>query len=155
RVHPRGGEHQAVPGLDDPGVAAAGDDPDGLGVDGRAAVRTGADAALRLAHDLAGDHEDVAVREARRVLGRPRGEVVARADLADAGDGQDLDHAEARPATISAARSSAAVAIAAVAGRSRMSRGTARARMPAAATGATASASAVSTSQPSRNPCPA
>ena len=37
-VHPGGGQHQSVPGLDDPGLAAPGHHPDRLGVDRRLPV---------------------------------------------------------------------------------------------------------------------
>ena len=63
-VDPGGGHGQAVPGAHDRGLAAAGDDPDGLAGQ-RVLAGAGADPALGLAHDLAGHHHDVAVGERR------------------------------------------------------------------------------------------
>ena len=125
--------HETVPGLDDPGRTAAGDDPDRLGLDGRGPDGVGVlhgppagggdDATLGLAHDLAGHDDDVTVAEAVGVLGHQAGEVVAGADLRQSRYRQDRDPACGRCRCVrrerhrrtASARSRAARAIAAAA----------------------------------------
>ena len=65
RVDAGRGQHQAVPGLDDPQRPAARDGADRLGVDrGLAARPSSTTATLGLAHHLARHHHDVAVAQA-------------------------------------------------------------------------------------------
>ncbi len=150
-VDTRRGHHEAVPGLRDHRVPPSGDLPDGLRRDGRKPVGTVDDPALGLAHDLAGDDDDVAVGQLGHRRGHERGEVVVRTDLRDTVgcEHPDVGHPAA---PIEVASSSAAAAIPAVAGTSDIHSGLATATMPAAASGSTASASAESTSHPSRRP---
>ena len=157
-VHAGGGEHQAVPGLHDPGVAAARHHPDRLRVD--RLLPAGPDhPALRLAHDLGGDHHDVAVGQVRRRVRDQPGQVGAGLDLGEPGHAGDGDAGGGRAragahAVSSWARSSAARAIAAVAARSVMYSGTARTAMPASSGASTAVLSRSSTSQPSSRAAP-
>jgi hypothetical protein len=65
-VHPRGGHDEAVSGRDDPRVAPRGDESGGLRVDDgltRGGTGRGDELPFRLADDLAGDHDDVAVAQ--------------------------------------------------------------------------------------------
>ena len=150
-VHPGRGQHQAVPGLRDRGRAAPGHHPHRLRLDGLL-PRGGDHPALGLAHDLGGDHEDVAVAQVRDRRRDQRRQVGARGDLRQPGD---REHRNRRSCThvSSRARSSAARAIAVVAGRSRISSGSARTSIPASAGSSprmsTAALSWSSTSQPS------
>ena len=89
-VDTRRGEHQALPGLDDAGVAAPRDHPDRLSVDRGLAVAVD-DPALRLAHDLRRDHDDVAVSQVIGGVRDQRGQVRARLDLREPGNAPDAD----------------------------------------------------------------
>ena len=120
----------------------------------------GDDAALGLADDLRGDHQDVAVPQAgtalgeRRVGDQPR-HVVARRDLRYPGDTGNVDLCRTGGHRFSSsARSIAPCAIAAAEGRSRMYSGSARTAMPASAGSSAAALSASSTSQPSSSSAP-
>ncbi len=93
------GHHQSVPGLHDAQVSAGGDHADRLGVDGGEAGRLAGGRVVAVeSHQLAldlGDHlrrHDQHVAVAQLGVGDDhRGEVVARVQLADAGDRQDLE----------------------------------------------------------------
>jgi len=153
-IHAGRGQHQAMPGLRDRGGPAPGDHPHGLGLDGLL-PRDRGHPALGLADDLGGDHEDVAVAQARGGPGDQRRQVGPGADLRQ--PGHRLDGQRGGPAhrvlcgahRSSTARSSAARAMAAVAGRSRMYSGRARTSMPASPGSSAADLSVSSTSQPS------
>ena len=155
-----GGLHDAELVRDDQGLPAAGQHPLALGVDELAAqpvarLRVGGrghEPALDLGHHLAGDDHDVAVGQPRRRGRQRRGQVVARAELGQAGHGQDLQAGRRRvvgdlsqPAAPHSSR--AARAIAAVASTSVISSGTARTSTPG-----TSAVSPVCTSQPSSSP---
>ncbi len=150
-----GGRHdQPQPVFDDAQRPPAGDEPYRLRVDRGLAVLGREDPPLRLADDLRGDDEDVAVGEPRLPVGRDRGrddldEVVAGPHLGNPGHGPDAIAGNAAHARTSSASASAVRAIAAVASTSVIISGTARHRIPAASTSATASASTESTSHPS------
>ena len=155
-----GGLHHPELVRDDQGLPAAGQHPLALGVDELAAQHVarlgvggcGHEPALDLGHDLAGDDHDVAVGQPRRRGRQRRGQVVARAELGQAGHGQDLQ-AGRRPviresqATGAPHRSRAARAMAAVASTSLISSGTDRTSAPG-----TSAVSAVCTSHPSSRP---
>ncbi len=82
-----------MPRLADRRRTAARDDSDGLGPDRRFAVAAD-DPVLGLADDLRGDHQDVAVEQARarqRGVGDQRGQVCAGSDLGQSGDRQDRE----------------------------------------------------------------
>jgi len=83
-VHPGRGEHQTMLGLHDPGRAAPRHHPDRLRIDRLVPIGPD-DPVLRLAHDLRGDHHDVAVGQVRRRVRDQAGQVVTRADLGHAG----------------------------------------------------------------------
>ena len=87
-VHPGRGQDQAVPGLRDGGGAALGDYPHRLGLDGLLAG-DGGHPALRLAHDLRGDDEDVVLAQVGRGVGDEGRQVAARGDLGQPGDRHD------------------------------------------------------------------
>src|SRR5262245_6100133 len=141
-------QSQAVAGPDDPGRAAPGDHSYGMPGDELVAVAL-VDEPGGLAHDLARDDDGVAVGQPaqRRHLDQRR-QVVARPDLGEAADRDDL-HAIGH-ARSSSTKSKVATAIASVAAGSRINSGTARAAMPADSIRGTNSASASWTSQPSR-----
>lgn len=151
-----GGHDQALPVLDDAQGAAPGHHPHGLRVDRGLPVGGLDDPALRLGDDLRGDQEDVAVGEVGCGGRDQLGQVVARADLGQAGEGPDPEGGVslAHAVRTSSARASASRAIPAAASTSVIISGTARQRMPAASTRSTLAASTVSTSQPSSSPEP-
>ena len=160
-VHPGRGEHQAVVGLHDAGRAAPRHHPDRLRVDRLVPVGPD-DAVLRLAHDLRGDHQDVAVGQVRRGVRDQAGQVVAGRDLGEAGHaghrqaarGGRAARAVAGHPRRSRARSRAARAMVAVAARLVMYRGSARTVIPARSGSSTAALSCSSTSQPFSSPGP-
>ena len=87
------GAHEPVPRLGHDEVTSAPQDADrlGLGQETLGVRVRGVDAdhaALRLGHDLLGDHDHVA-RDERRLRGDDRGQVVPRAYLTDALDAED------------------------------------------------------------------
>ena len=146
-IHAGRRQHQSVPGLRDGGGAAPGDHPHCLGLDGLL-PGDGYDPALRLAHDLRRDDEDVARAQVRSGRGDEGRQVATRRDLGQSGDREDGNRRSGHYRS-SWARSSAARAMAAVAGRSRMYSGRARTAMSARAGSSAAALSWSSTSQPS------
>ncbi len=91
-IHARRRQDQAVPGLRDGGGAAPGDHPHRLRLDGL--LPGGGDhPALRLAHDLRGNDEDVALAQVGRGAEDEGRQVAARGDLGQPGDRHDGDGA--------------------------------------------------------------
>ena len=160
-VHPGRGEHQAMVGLHDAGRAAPRHHPDRLRVDRLVPVGPD-DPVLRLAHDLRGDHQDVAVGQVRCGVRDQDGQVVAGRDLGEAGHAGHRQAARGGRAARdvaghprrSRARSRAARAMVAVAARLVMYRGSARTVIPARSGSSTAALSCSSTSQPFSRPGP-
>src|SRR5206468_1243981 len=90
RVDPGGGEHEAVPCLDDASVTAYGNDAHGLSGDCLLAA-AGDDAAFGLADHFARDNDHVAVTKLRLGRSDDSSEIVAGADLTYAVDTPHLE----------------------------------------------------------------
>ena len=154
-VHAGRGHHDAEPVLHDRRRAPACDHAHRLVADGGRAV-TRPHPALGLAHDLAGDQDDVAVVQVQPTRATsPRSVPSATSPMPPTAQTSMCSAAVLGPRHFGVrhrARSIAAATRSAVASWSVIHSGTARQRMPAASIRSTDASSTVSTSQPSSTP---
>ena len=103
-VHARGGEHEPLPGLDDPQIAPGGDHPHRFLVDRLASRllthigvggRQRDQPALDLRHGLGGHHQDVAVLQLWCRIGDGSNEIVTGPQIRHSRDRQDLEASRA------------------------------------------------------------